>query len=261
MGNPLSVLLVEDNVEECKAIARYIESTDDVRLIRVTNTAARALEYVEMYLPDAIILDLELHEGGGNGILFLKALKKKQLAFFPYILVTTNNVSNINHEGIRLQGVDFIMLKSQSDYGAKCVIEFLRTMKGPIQNSREKEQTSQVEELPSAEMHKRLLAEAFREMDLIGVKHKVVGRKYLIDGIMLTIDGHEQDIFRAIAKKYGKTTESVRRAAQTAIDGAWKGANIEELSKHYTARVDSATGGPTLMNFIRYYANKIELKQ
>lgn len=38
---------------------------DGIRLVDVTNNTDKALEYTSTYLPDAIILDIELHKGRG----------------------------------------------------------------------------------------------------------------------------------------------------------------------------------------------------
>ena len=73
-----------------------------------TNNSFDAIEMVKNYLPDAVILDLELHLGGGNGLLFLNELKKLTLTRRPYILVTTNNSSNITLEQARSLGANFI---------------------------------------------------------------------------------------------------------------------------------------------------------
>ena len=64
----LTVLLVEDDENACEEIRNYIDQLDDIRLVGMTNNANEALELVKYHVPDAIILDLELHLGGGNGI-------------------------------------------------------------------------------------------------------------------------------------------------------------------------------------------------
>ena len=48
------------------------------------------------------------------------------------------------------------------------------------------------------------------------------------------------------------------RAMQNAIHRAWKKADIEDLLKHYTAKVNSEKGCPTITEFICYYANKLK---
>ena len=56
--------------------------------------------------PDAVILDLELHRGGGSGLDFLKKVQEAALDHPPYILITTNNISAITHKTARELGAD-----------------------------------------------------------------------------------------------------------------------------------------------------------
>ena len=67
MERELIILLVEDDEKACEELRSYIEQTSDIRLQGITNNSTEALELVRSGLPDAVILDLELHYGGGNG--------------------------------------------------------------------------------------------------------------------------------------------------------------------------------------------------
>jgi CheY-like chemotaxis protein len=77
---------------------------DDIDLLAVTDDSNKAIGYVKDLLPDAVILDLELHQGGGNGLLFLQVLKQMNLSVYPYILITTNNTSMVTYEYARQAG-------------------------------------------------------------------------------------------------------------------------------------------------------------
>ena len=260
MDKPLSVLLIEDEQVECTAFINYIDSLDDIRLIGVTRNSDKALEYARDCLPDAIILDLELHKGGGNGLSFLMKLEKSKSQKPPYILVTTNNVSPVTHNQARHLGADFIMLKSQADYSAESVIEFLRSLSGVIRDAQKKRPVSDEsgDESPVS-ARKRLSRQVTTEIDLIGISPKALGRKYLIDAIVLRVENDSHSQISVIAQKYGKTNGSVERAMQNAIDRAWRTNDIEELQRYYTARINSEKGIPTLTEFILYYANKLKL--
>lgn len=131
-AHTLRVLLVEDDATSCMEINDYINQLDDVTLVASTNNASTAIEYMEKFLPDAVILDLELHQGGGDGLFFLAQLQQLELSKHPYILVTTNNSSNITYESARQLGADFILAKYQENYSAQYVVEFLRIMKKVI---------------------------------------------------------------------------------------------------------------------------------
>lgn len=256
MERPLSILLIEDEPLECQEIIKSIESTTGVELTGVTNNILKALEYVKDTQPDAIILDLELHKGYGNGLAFLDSLREMRLDFPIYILVTTNNVSFVTHEGARERGADFIMLKRQADYSAKSVIEMLSSLKNIIQSN--KRNITYLNNSDSQEKkEQRITNRILTEFDRVGIPTNAVGRQYLIDGIMLIINGYTQKIYETISTKRAKTEGSVERAMQNAIAKAWKTTLIDDLEKYYTARIHSTKGAPTVMEFIHYYAGKL----
>lgn len=108
MENVLEILLVEDDPVACNEIICEIDNDpENFRLIGITNNSSRAFQYVADASPDAVILDLELHHGGGDGLDFLRQLKEAQIARPPFILVTTNNISTITHKAARELGTAF----------------------------------------------------------------------------------------------------------------------------------------------------------
>lgn len=112
----LTVLLIEDDQFACEEIRNYIDQLDDMHLLGITDDSNKALDMVQYCIPDAIILDLELHEGGGNGLFFLSKLHDLGLEKLPYILITTQNTSNVTLEAARQLGADFIITKYERDY-------------------------------------------------------------------------------------------------------------------------------------------------
>jgi response regulator of citrate/malate metabolism len=79
MERVLSVLLVEDDQQECQEMIGSIEAVTDIQLLGVTNNTVKAQEYVRDFMPDVIILDLELHKGYGDGLSFLRVLREMDL--------------------------------------------------------------------------------------------------------------------------------------------------------------------------------------
>ena len=260
MEKSLTILLVEDEPSECTAIINYVKLLDDVSLVGVTNNSDKAIEYVKDTLPDAIILDLELHKGGGDGLTFLSNLRKTDLRMFPYILITTNNPSPITHEQARELGADFIMTKGQDNYSAKSVVTFLHSLKKVLHSKARKAGISldaATAESPD-EMQKRLIKRISAELDKVGINPKVVGRTYLSDAILMLIYKPEPHIVTKVAINNKKTENSVLRAMQTAINKAWSKGDIDALSANYTAVINSAKGVPTLTEFIYHYSTKIK---
>ncbi|MCL2019941.1 MAG: response regulator [Oscillospiraceae bacterium] len=255
------ILLVEDDINECKAIAQYADKVGGVRIVDITNNIERALTVVVDCMPDAIILDIELHRGHGNGLLFMEKLNNKtEIVFRPYILVTTNNSSQITHDYARGVGADFIMSKYQEDYSAESVIDFLLSMRGMILFRKRKQGLGGF--MPSAqdekrERIKRMTRRLHSEFDLIGISHKILGRKYLVDAVLITAENHRIHAGKEVATLYKKTVQSCDRAMTFAINSTWKTTDIEDLRKHYTAKISAENGSPTLSEFLHYYAERV----
>ena len=254
----LNILIIEDDVASCRELSLYIEKIDNMKLIGVTGDSDKGLEIVKSALPDVVILDIELHHGSGNGLLFLAKLNTLQLSMRPYVLITTNNSSNVTYESARQLGADFIMSKHKADYSAQYVIEFIRM----IQHTLLTRQPSKNENLTEVDLFEKNLPlytrRVYRELDWVGISPKNIGYKYLADAILLILKNSSANVYRELAENYKKSDASVERAMQNAINRAWRFSDIEELLTHYTAKIRSEKGVPTTLEFVYYYANKIK---
>lgn len=255
MKEKLEILLVEDDPIACKEFVEHIDDTTTMKLIGVTNNANKALEYIKEYLPDVVILDLELHLGGGSGLNVLADLRTMPLNKSPYILITTNNTSPVTYETARELGADYIMSKHQENYSVKNALDFLQILTPSILGRR-KLTVPENADTP-AYNQKRILRRISAELHNVGINPKSVGYQYLIDAIEITMNQRTQNVSKIIAERYKKTEVSVIRAMQNAIERAWKSANIDDLLQYYTATINSAKGVPTITEFICFYANKL----
>ena len=254
----IDLLIIEDDIRTCNEYKTVLPRYSRLNLLGFTGDSEKAVGMVENHPPTAIILDLELHNGKGNGLSFLKALNRLKLPSKPFVLVVTNNISTITHTVARNLGADFVITKNQSDYSVEMVLNFLMTFD---------ESTAELNIIsPTAPLNKpsagddyaeRLRRKILSELDKIGVSPKLKGRQYLIDAIELTCTKKRSNLCAEIAKKYSKTDASVERAIQTAINHAWRNTDIETLEKNYTAYINPRKGEPTITEFIYYYADKV----
>ncbi len=260
MERKLELILIEDEPSICSEIINKIDTTDDYLLIGSTSHATEAIEMIRESLPDAIILDLELHYGSGSGLDVLNALARSPLPKKPYILITTNNSSVYTHEAARKLGADFIMSKHESDYNVQKVFDLLDLMKDTITGSLQKSNAHAKKTVPESPEQKkrRLYRQICHELDLIGINPKSKGYQYLADAIHIIHSGYIPNVSNIIGEQYKKTPASVDRAMQSAIDRAWKTTTIDDLLEHYTAKIRPEKGVPTIVEFICYYANKIK---
>ena len=90
MKSRIKLIIIEDNIEERNMFENVINERNDILLMATTNSSKEGLDFVKDLLPDAIILDLELHAGNGSGFDFLHNLKNLNLEYLPLIIVTTN---------------------------------------------------------------------------------------------------------------------------------------------------------------------------
>lgn len=259
MDRKLTVLLVEDDKNDCDNIKNYIQNFDDISLAGITDDEDIAVKLTAELIPDAIILDLELHAGKGNGLSYLRKLRDLKLSFKPYILITTNNTSVLTYECARDLGADFIMYKHQSDYSTEKVVEFLRMMRNIVlcNTSKSNGNGAIIKESPT-EKSKRIERMISIELDHVGINPKAIGYTYLTEAIGFVIQGHTTHLCKIIGELHKKTDSSVERAMQNAINRAWRTADIEDLLKYYTASVRVDRGVPTIMEFVFYYSRKIQ---
>ena len=254
----LSILIIEDDAAACRELRQYIEKINDLKLSGITGDSDEGIEMVKSMLPDVVILDIELHHGHGNGILFLAKLNTIMLPMRPYILITTNNSSNITYESARQLGADFIMSKHKPDYSAQYVIEFVRMMQHAILSRQPSGTELPVEEDSFEKNLPAYTRRVYRELDWVGISPRNIGYRYLADAILLIMKDPSANVYRELAEANKKSDASVERAMQNAINRAWRHSDIEELLAHYTAKVRSEKGVPTTLEFVYYYANKIK---
>ena len=253
----LTMLLIEDDPETCEAFAASVERMDDLTLLGITADADEAIKLIQDYLPEVILVDLELRKGSGSGLDVLRGLKELELPVRPFVMIVTNSISSVTIEYARTLGADYIISKRQGKYSERYVLGFLRPMKDVIQrNYHERASQGTTPEAPS-EKKKRIIRRIHTELNNVGINPKALGYKYLTDGILLTIEQPRQYLCKDIAKDCNKTAASVERAMQCAINRAWQITNIDQLLEHYTAPIRSQKGVPTLTEFVFHYATKI----
>lgn len=257
MENILSILIVEDDKSAANELKNEIAKHDNLRLVDVTSNSSDALRLVRFHLPNVVILDLELHHGGGNGLIFLNELKKMPIDHSPFILITTHNMSDVTLEQARELGADWTLAKYEAGYCASYVIENIFLLWTAI--IKKNTAISPWPDITPAEREQLIEKRIHRELDLIGINPKVKGYTYLKEAIMLVMDGTTDEFTRIIAQRHSKSQKSVERAMQNCIKTAWTNTPPDDLLKYYTAKITSSTLVPSMMELVFHYARMIEV--
>ena len=254
----MTLLLIEDNINECNIFKTYVETRNDVKFIGITNSDIEGFEYITKCSPDAIILDLELQKGSGNetSLNLIEKLSSMDLNPKPKIIVTTVVSSDAIYDYLHEKGVDLIFYKKNKNYSAENVINTLLLLNGYSDQSIP--QTMNISETPTNNISNLIN----KELDLIGVGLHLQGRKYLHDAIYYIItqeqSGSNLTVVQHLVSKYKRSNSTISRAMQNAILHAWRRSSLEDLEKYYTAKINYETGIPTPTEFIYYYADKIK---
>ena len=256
--SPLKVLLVEDDPATCNAFIAYADQLEDISLVGVTADSDEAIKLIQDCLPEAIILDLELRKGGGSGLDVLYALRQMELPVRPYVMIVTNSYSDITLEYARPIGADYIISKHQRRYSEQYVLDLLRPMKEAIRHNFSAGASQDATPETPAEKKKRITQRIHAELDAVGIAPNRYGYTYLTEAILMTMEKPRTYICDELAEIHPKKSpSSIERAMQDAIKSAWSTTDIDQLLIHYTGRIKSAKGVPTLTEFIFYYANKL----
>ena len=140
-NKPMKLLLIEDDIKECNIYKEINKARKDIKFVAMTGSDIEGLKYVKDYMPEGIILDLELNKGNGTGtgFNFLKELKQMKLTIMPKIVVTTNICSDSVYEFLHENGVEFIFYKKQNNYSQENVINTILLVRGYKSNIMQEE--------------------------------------------------------------------------------------------------------------------------
>ncbi len=256
----MKLLLLEDDKLECKKFKDVATSKSEVEFVTITNSTKEAIQSVRRYMPEGIILDLELNNGSGSGFEFLQELRKMKLSVIPKIVVTTNVCSDSVYEYLHKNKVDFIFYKGQNNYSHENVINTLLLLKD-FNNNDNLNLEIQYNKEDKEETERMLSNIINNELDLIGVGKHLAGREYLHDSILYLIQnqGTENQIptVKYLSAKYKKSASTISRNMQNAIISAWRISAPDDLEKYYTARINIESGVPTPNEFIYFYVDKV----
>lgn len=256
MDNIFKILLVEDDVNSCEEFVECVNTLPDFQLIGITNSSKKAIDSVQQLRPHAIILDLELHRGSGSGLDVLRELPSLNLKYLPYVVVTTNNTSNVTYELARTLGADYIFYKHESDYSAKKVIELIKLAVNIKKATTATYERPSIDELSEEERLKCTMVKLQSELNMLGLNPKTKGYKYIPMAIKSLINNPNESVYQAVSKLTGSSAQSIEKAIQNTINKAWRTTDPDILFNSYTARIDIKRGAPTTMEFLHYYANK-----
>lgn len=254
MMNKLDVLIVEDDENDCKALIKEVNANADKLCVAgVSKSSNDALAFIRNHHPHAVILDLELQEGIGDGLDLLEKLNSVVVCPKPYIIINTNNASKVRRNTAKNMGADYEFAKWQEGYSPKMVIEHLLRVMPEILGCKEDPPAPLTEQQLECKMRDFVQA----EFNKLGLRVKNEGYGYLVEAVILSAKGENQNWGEVIGKKYNKSADSVTHAMQYAINTTWDKTDTNILLKYYTVPLRKDKYTPTANDFILFYKQKL----
>lgn len=254
MTDKLDILIVEDDEKDSAALTAAIEEhADKLCVAGVSKSSANALAFIRNHAPHAVILDLELQDGSGDGMELLDKLRSTVLPRKPYVVVNTYNASKITIDTVKRMGADYAFAKWQKGYSPQMVINHLLMVMPAVTGCGAEPVEPLTEEMTENRM--RLFVQ--EEFNNLGLSVKNAGYEYLVEAVLLAAKGENQGWGKLIGEKVGKSESSVTHAMQYAINNTWSNANINNLQKYYTAPLRKEKYSPTTNEFVFYYKQKL----
>ncbi len=259
MNKRISILIIEDDEDACDSYVDYVKPLKQFNIVAITNDSSKGIELTMSRKPDVVILDLELQKGSGSGLSYMSWYRDCYMENKPIIIITTYNSSQYIHTSVRNMGADFIFTKFADNYSEAFVIEQLKIITDNLieQKSSEKILNVSMTKEQDIARYKHLL---FDEFNKLGLRPKLAGYEYLADAVIFyKMYSVKNNITKELADKYHKSSSSIERAMQRAIETTWNHSCVDDLLEHYQGRISHESGIPTNLEFISYYAHKLDL--
>ncbi len=222
----MRVLVVDNNVELCKALEDYFDRQPDLEVVGMAHDGEGAVDLIQSLEPDVVLLDITMPYLDGLGVmerLHTLNLKKKP----KVVVITAFGTDNLLSRLMAL-GADYFMIKP---FQLEVLAKRLREFAGTVPEMIAPEGAAALESRTSAE---QAIVKLLHDM---GVPPHYKGFSYLRDAVLMYSDegyfagGLTKEIYPALAKKYHTTASGVEAAIRNAIVAAWEHGNTVYISR------------------------------
>ena len=253
MAEKRKVLVVEDNMELCDAIAAHFEEQGEVEVIAHIYDGMAALGHLDQ--ADVVILDLIMPHLDGFALLDrLGEMGDKR----PEVIVT----SALGNEEVVFKtcsmGAKYYMVKP---FNMDSV--YKRTMELAGLRSNRTKQGTIVQASGNRSMDERI-TNIFLS---VGIPAHIKGYHYLRYGVKLVMEDNSlmskitKELYPSIAEHFETTSSKVERAIRHAIDVAWSRGKIENINRIFGFNIYGKNDKPTNGEFIALVADKLAMER
>lgn len=250
----VKLLIADDNKEFCNLVVEFFENQKDIKVVGVAHDGLDALEKVDQFRPEVLILDLIMPNLDGLGVIERLSNEPER----PKIIVLSAvGQDKITQKAISL-GADYYIVKP---FDLNILIDRVRQMVDV--NTPFVQQTQKRNAGFSADNLEAQITNIIHE---IGIPAHIKGYFYIREAISMVINDVEllsavtKELYPSIAKKYNTTPSRVERAIRHAIEVAWNRGCVETLNNLFGFTTTKDRGKPTNSEFIALISDKLRME-
>ncbi len=261
MKEKVKIVIADDNKEFRGVLKDFLLSKNMFEVVAMADDGIKAIEAVEKYEPDILILDIIMPHLDGLGV--LEKMHKKELKKFPKVII----LSAVGHDKITQRainmGVDYYIIKP---FNFDSFSERLLQISG-YETSKVQVKNKEMVYNEKAEKELSLEAKITEILREVGVPAHIKGYQYLRTSIIEVVNNIEllgaitKELYPSIAVKYSTTASRVERAIRHAIEVACNRGKIETINSIFGYTIHNNKGKPTNSEFIAMIADKLRLEQ
>lgn len=216
----IEVVLADDNTHLCQTLKEHIDAQPDMRVVSIANDGEEALEALDRWRPDVLLLDITMPRL--DGLAVLERLHMVELEKKPYVVVLTA----LGHDDVAQRltelGARYFIVKP---FDLDLLTERLRQFAAPTPQST-------IAEVRQGRPHSSALHQTQRITRLLhemGVPSHLKGYNYLREAVTLALrrpavlnGSLTTDLYPSIADRYNTTANGVEAAIRHSIRVAWR---------------------------------------
>lgn len=261
------VLIVDDSTAYTEVVENYLSKQGDIEVVAVAHNGADALEKIDAFTPDVVVLDIIMPQMDGIGVLE----KIQEKTYRPnVIMLTAFGNERMIQRAIAKGAYDFLLKPFELDNLLSRIKEAgaMYQSKGalPINEPVIQNFAGYAKNEIPIKNNVNLEIEVTSILHQMGVPAHVKGYQYLRDAILFILDDINllgavtKELYPLVAEKYNTSASRVERAIRHAIELAWSRGNVDMMVNYFGYTINTEKGKPTNSEFIAMVADKIRLQ-
>lgn len=242
-----NLLLLDSNTDSMAELQKVLEG-NRYHVVDCTTSGKTAMQKIQEFAPDAIIMDLMLAEMDGFEVLE----QMKSLQQIPFVIIVSAISNNVYVQKALNQGAIYYIIKP---FSASMLIKRLDDLFYPPQNPAPQKNDIELKKKIDERITNIFLA--------LGIPAHIKGYTFLREAVKLVVEHPDwvstitKKIYPSVAQIYQTTASKVERSIRHAIEVGWQKNRLEQINQIFGVKVYANDYRPTNGEFIALIADKI----